>query len=178
MRSQVQLGVNRNLPNSPLSMTNANVAHCKRSILRWQECKITRPLPFGVHFSLHSPHNNQPFQEVSESAGLSEGHSWAALLLGGSGRGGGKNGKTDVQAPESESECEAAFSRLAPGRRPDTVVLRGIPANWLGEGGRAAQGTSAEVYGANSGAKKVCICWFSEFVSPFHTVSVGSCCPV
>lgn len=52
----------------------------------------------------------------------------------------GQNG-----VPESIGEREAAFKRLAPGHRPDTVVLRGIPANWLGEAGRPAEGTSAKV---------------------------------
>lgn len=44
-----------------------------------------------------------------------------------------------------ESGRETAFNRLSPGRRPDTVILRGIPSNWLGDKGRAAEGASAPV---------------------------------
>lgn len=69
-------------------------------------------------------------QEVSESSTLSEGENWAAALLG-------------PNMPESGRG--AAFDRLRPGDRPDTIVLRGIPANWLGDRGKAAEGTSAQV---------------------------------
>ena len=73
------------------------------------------------------------FQEVSDSSALSEGGNWASTLLG---------------SKVSESERETAFDRLTPGRRPDTIVLRGVPANWLGERGRAAEGTCAPVRNA------------------------------
>lgn len=49
---------------------------------------------------------------------------------------------------QSESGLEEAFDRLEPGKRPDTIVLRGVPANWLGSKGRAAaEGTEAPVSG-------------------------------
>ncbi|CAM9884037.1 unnamed protein product, partial [Choristocarpus tenellus] len=68
-------------------------------------------------------------KEESESAALCEGSDWETDLLS---RGLSERGRQET------------FSRLAPGHRPDTIVLRGIPANWLGEGGRAAEGTSAQ----------------------------------
>lgn len=46
---------------------------------------------------------------------------------------------------ESHNDREVAFTRLPPGHRPDTVVLRGIPANWVAQDGRPADATSAPV---------------------------------
>lgn len=67
---------------------------------------------------------------MSESSALSEGEDWADTLLG-------------PQVPQSGRE--AAFNRLLPGRRPDTIVLRGIPVNWLAEKGKAEEGMPAPV---------------------------------
>ena len=67
---------------------------------------------------------------MSESLALSEGEDWAETLLG-------------PQVPQSGRE--AAFDRLPPGRRPDTIVLRGIPVNWLAEKGKAEEGMPAPV---------------------------------
>lgn len=69
-------------------------------------------------------------QEVSESSALSEGEDWADTLLGPQVKPTGRSG---------------AFDRLPPGRRPDTIVLRGIPVNWLAEKGRAEEGMPAPV---------------------------------
>lgn len=80
--------------------------------------------------SASMPHARE--QEVSEAAGVAEGERWAAALLGADGT-------------ESDVELEGAFRRLAPGRRPDTVVLRGIPAKWIGQDGGAVETTSAPV---------------------------------
>lgn len=61
----------------------------------------------------------------------------------------------DGSGSESDSSArEAAFGRLEPRKRPDTIVLRGLPANWLGvgSGGKAAEGTDAPV--RKNGPKK------------------------
>lgn len=53
----------------------------------------------------------------------------------------------DGSGSDGDSAREAAFGRLEAGKRPDTIVLRGLPANWLGVGGtgKAAEGTDAPV---------------------------------
>ncbi|CAB1101046.1 unnamed protein product [Ectocarpus sp. CCAP 1310/34] len=71
-------------------------------------------------------------REVSESAVLSEGEDWAASTWG-----------SRVLSADTVTGREAAFDSLEPGKRPDTIVLRGIPANWLGSRGKAAEGTEA-----------------------------------
>eukprot|EP00903_Cladosiphon_okamuranus_P016992 g15661.t1 len=79
-------------------------------------------------------------REVSESSVLSEGEDWADSLPG------SKVLSIDGNGGEGDSTArEAAFGRLEPGKRPDTIVLRGLPANWLGLGsrGKAAEGTDA-----------------------------------
>ncbi|CAM9983023.1 unnamed protein product, partial [Hapterophycus canaliculatus] len=78
-------------------------------------------------------------REASESSTLCEGEDWASSLLG------PKSKALAMASDESDGdgEKEAAFGRLEPGKRPDTIVLRGVPANWLGGKGRAAEGTEA-----------------------------------
>ncbi|CAM9575627.1 unnamed protein product [Ectocarpus sp. 12 AP-2014] len=71
-------------------------------------------------------------REVSESAVLSEGEDWAASTWG-----------SRVLSADTVTGREAVFDSLEPGKRPDTIVLRGIPANWLGGRGKAAEGTEA-----------------------------------
>lgn len=83
-------------------------------------------------------------QEVSESSALCEGEGWAASLWG-SPRSKGLSGGSGGGGDDDDGEREAAFGRLEPGKRPDTIVLRGVPANWLGGRGRAAEGTEAPV---------------------------------
>ncbi|CAM9933789.1 unnamed protein product [Scytosiphon promiscuus] len=78
-------------------------------------------------------------REVSESATLCEGEDWPTSFSG------PKSKVFAVPSTESGSdgEKEAAFDKLQPGKRPDTIVLRGVPANWLGSTGRAAEGADA-----------------------------------
>ncbi|CAM9467452.1 unnamed protein product, partial [Discosporangium mesarthrocarpum] len=83
----------------------------------------------GVTVNISGTKLHTTVQEASENGGLCEGSDWETALLG-------RVYKDNLRAE--------AFSRLPPGWRPDTIVLRGIPANWLGEGGRVAEGTSPE----------------------------------
>lgn len=79
---------------------------------------------------------------MSESSSLCEGENWSSSSLMGA--------KVLLKSESSSSENgrEEAFNRLEPGKRPDTIVLRGVPANWLGGKGRAAaEGADAPVSG-------------------------------
>lgn len=78
---------------------------------------------------------------MSESSTLCEGEGWPSSLLGPK----SKALALPSTDTDSDGEKEAVFGRLEPGKRPDTIVLRGVPANWLGSKGRAAEGTEAPV---------------------------------
>ena len=117
-----------------------SVFRCLSVTTAYVDCGNVAPLPRKYKV----PHRERPPstpQDVSESSALCEGGDWADSLPG------SKVLAVDGSGSDGDSAREAAFGRLEAGKRPDTIVLRGLPANWLGVGGtgKAAEGTDAPV---------------------------------